>query len=125
MNETEIRALAADVLAGIAPEADLATVGDDEDLRAALDLDSMDFMNFVIGLHQRTGIDIPAFLALRAKVAGWLEGEQTNGSMWRAGLPKNFQPVGVSKHSIPSASATTSTAALVGIDRATPASPRA
>jgi acyl carrier protein len=59
MNETEIRALAADVLAGIAPEADLATVGDDEDLRAALDLDSMDFMNFVIGLHQRTGIDIP------------------------------------------------------------------
>ena len=59
MNETEIRALAADVLAGIAPEADLATVGDDEDLRAALDLDSMDFMNFVIGLHQRTGVEIP------------------------------------------------------------------
>jgi len=59
MNDTEIRALAADVLASIAPEADLATVGDEEDLRAALDLDSMDFMNFVIGLHQRTGIDIP------------------------------------------------------------------
>ncbi|MBL8201537.1 MAG: acyl carrier protein [Chromatiales bacterium] len=59
MNDTEIRALLADVLAGIAPEADLATVGDDEDLRAALDLDSMDFMNLVIGLHQRTGIDIP------------------------------------------------------------------
>lgn len=59
MNEQAIRALAADVLAGIAPEADLAKVGDDEDLRAALDLDSMDFMNFVIGLHQRTGIDIP------------------------------------------------------------------
>jgi hydroxymethylglutaryl-CoA lyase len=39
-----------------------------------------------------TGIDLPAFLALRAKVAGWLEGEQTNGSMWRAGLPKTFRP---------------------------------
>ena len=38
-----------------------------------------------------TGIDLPAFLALRAKVAGWLEGEQTNGAMWRAGLPKNFR----------------------------------
>jgi hydroxymethylglutaryl-CoA lyase len=37
-----------------------------------------------------TGIDLPAFLALRAKVAGWLEGEPTNGSMWRAGLPRNF-----------------------------------
>ena len=59
MNETEIRALAADILAGIAPEADLSAVGDDEDLRAALDLDSMDFMNFVIGLHQKTGMDIP------------------------------------------------------------------
>ena len=34
MNEAQIRALAAEVLAGIAPEADLATVGDDEDLRA-------------------------------------------------------------------------------------------
>jgi len=37
-----------------------------------------------------TGIDLAALLALRAKVAGWLEGEQTHGSMWRAGLPKTF-----------------------------------
>ncbi len=41
----------------------------------------------------RTGIDLPALLALRAKVAGWLEGEQTHGSMWRAGLPKTFAAV--------------------------------
>ena len=47
------------MLAGIAPEADLATVGDDEDLREALDLDSMDFMNFVIGLSQGSGRKIP------------------------------------------------------------------
>lgn len=59
MNEAEVRALAAEVLAGIAPEADLATVRDTEDLRAALDLDSMDFMNFVIGLAERTGRNIP------------------------------------------------------------------
>ena len=38
-----------------------------------------------------TGIDINALLALRTKVAGWLDGEQTHGSMWRAGLPKNFK----------------------------------
>ena len=37
-----------------------------------------------------TGIHLPALLALRAKVAGWLEGEQTNGALWRAGLPKTF-----------------------------------
>ena len=37
-----------------------------------------------------SGIDLPALLALRAKVAGWLPGEQTNGSMWRAGLPQHL-----------------------------------
>ena len=59
MNEAQIRALAAEVLADIAPEADLASVGDTEDLREALDLDSMDFLNFVIGLGQHTGRKIP------------------------------------------------------------------
>lgn len=59
MTESEIRALAAESLAGIAPEADLATVGDSEDLREALDLDSMDFLNFVIALSQKTGRKIP------------------------------------------------------------------
>lgn len=59
MNEHDIRALAAEVLAGIAPEAELASVGDGEDLREALDLDSMDFLNFVIGLGQKTGLKIP------------------------------------------------------------------
>jgi acyl carrier protein len=51
--------MTAEVLAGIAPEADLSTVRDDEDLREALDLDSMDFLNFVIGLGQRSGMMIP------------------------------------------------------------------
>ena len=59
MNETDIRQLAARVLAGIAPEADLSGVGDDEDLREALDLDSMDFLNLVIGLHKASGHPIP------------------------------------------------------------------
>lgn len=59
MNRAEVRMLAADVLGGIAPEADLDTVGEDEDLRAALDLDSMDFLNFVIGLSEHSGIAIP------------------------------------------------------------------
>ena len=59
LTEAEIRTLVADILAGIAPEADLTTVGDDEDLREALDLDSMDFLNFVIALGERTGRRIP------------------------------------------------------------------
>ena len=59
MKTDEARALAARVLAGIAPEGDLAAIRDDEDLREALDLDSMDFMNFVVGLSEVTGLDIP------------------------------------------------------------------
>jgi len=59
MNASEVRTLAANVLAGIAPEADLSTVDATEDLREALDLDSMDFLNFVIGLSQGCGISIP------------------------------------------------------------------
>lgn len=59
MNATDTRALVANVLAGIAPEADLASVGEHEDLREALDLDSMDFLNFIIGLSQGSGVDIP------------------------------------------------------------------
>jgi acyl carrier protein len=59
MNEQDVRRIAAEVLAGIAPEADLTAAGDDEDLREALDLDSMDFLNFVIGLGQRSGVKIP------------------------------------------------------------------
>jgi acyl carrier protein len=59
VTQDETMAILADVLAGIAPEADLSTVGADEELREVLDLDSMDFQNLVIGLHERTGLPIP------------------------------------------------------------------
>ena len=39
-----------------------------------------------------TGLDLEALLSLRAKVTGWLQGEPTHGSLWRAGLPKTFHP---------------------------------
>lgn len=47
------------VLGEIAPEADFGTLKPTADLREALDLDSMDFLNFAIGLHEALGIDIP------------------------------------------------------------------
>ncbi|HUD34853.1 MAG TPA: hydroxymethylglutaryl-CoA lyase [Variovorax sp.] len=37
-----------------------------------------------------TGIDIEALLALRAKVAGWLDGETLRGALWQAGVPRTF-----------------------------------
>ena len=55
------------MLAGIAPEADLSQVGDGEDLRDALDLDSMDFLNFVIGLSEGSGRAIPEAQAPRLR----------------------------------------------------------
>ena len=59
MTKDELRAVALRVLGGIAPEADLAALDPGADLRETLDLDSMDFLNFVVGLHQATGIDVP------------------------------------------------------------------
>ena len=37
-----------------------------------------------------TGIDIGQLLAMRQRVAGWLQGEPLHGSLWQAGLPKTF-----------------------------------
>ena len=40
-----------------------------------------------------TGQDFDALIALRAKVAQWLEGETLHGTLWRAGLPKTMRVV--------------------------------
>ena len=55
----EIRATVRRVLGEIAPEADLARLKLDVSFRDQLDLDSMDFLNFAIGLHQALGVEIP------------------------------------------------------------------
>ena len=38
-----------------------------------------------------TGIDFDKLMALRAQVAGWLDGETLHGTLWRAGLPKTMR----------------------------------
>ncbi len=59
MTNDEARQLIRSVLHQVAPEADLDEVGAGETLQEALDLDSMDFLNFVVGLHEATGLEIP------------------------------------------------------------------
>lgn len=59
MKSDDIRQLLFEELGNLAPEADLGTVPPDADLREALDLDSMDFLNLVMALHKRLAIDIP------------------------------------------------------------------
>jgi acyl carrier protein len=59
MTDTDIRKVIHEELNNIAPEADLASVNPTADLREAIDIDSMDFLNFVIAIHHRLSIDIP------------------------------------------------------------------
>ena len=59
MNEKEIREAAFRVLRSIAPETDPAKVDPRASFRDELDLDSVDFMNFVVGLHAALGVDVP------------------------------------------------------------------
>lgn len=59
MTREEIRAAVLAALGEIAPEADLAAVDPATSFRDQLDLDSMDLLNLVIGIHGRTGVEIP------------------------------------------------------------------
>ncbi|AFM15826.1 acyl carrier protein [Mycolicibacterium chubuense NBB4] len=47
------------VLTSIAPEVEIADIRDDVLLREQVDLDSMDWLNFLRGIHRRFGVDIP------------------------------------------------------------------
>jgi acyl carrier protein len=59
MTRDEIRDAVVQALTSIAPEIDPQELRADTVLRQEFDLDSMDFLNFVIGLHERFGIDVP------------------------------------------------------------------
>jgi acyl carrier protein len=59
MEENQIREAVFSVLIGIAPELDPATLEPDRPLRDQVDLDSMDFLNFILGLHKKLGVNIP------------------------------------------------------------------
>ena len=59
MTEAEIKSVILDGLAAIAPESDPAELSPDENIRRALDIDSYDFLNFLIGLDEKLGVEIP------------------------------------------------------------------
>ena len=59
MSSDAIRATVLSSLATVAPEVDGRTLRDDTPLRAQVDIDSVDYLNFLIALHQATGVDIP------------------------------------------------------------------
>jgi len=58
MNDTEIRDIVLEELQTIAPEADLASLEPVTSFRDQIDIDSMDFLNFMIALEKRLGVRI-------------------------------------------------------------------
>jgi acyl carrier protein len=55
----QLRAAVFEAIAAIAPEIDPADIRPDRPLRQQVDLDSFDFLNVIIRLHEILGIDIP------------------------------------------------------------------
>ena len=59
MNDIDISKVLQEELNNIAPEIDMSGIDPAADLREAMEIDSMDFLNFITALHRRLGIDIP------------------------------------------------------------------
>ncbi|OHC62256.1 MAG: phosphopantetheine-binding protein [Rhodocyclales bacterium GWA2_65_19] len=59
MTDAEIRAVALATLLSIAPEVETDELRGDRPLRSQVDLDSMDWLNFLLGLHEKLKVDIP------------------------------------------------------------------
>jgi acyl carrier protein len=59
VSAVDIRAVVQEELGNIAPEMDVGAIDASADLREALDIDSMDFLNFITAMHRRLGVNVP------------------------------------------------------------------
>jgi acyl carrier protein len=59
MTRDEVRGVVVAELGRVAPELDPKALRLDAPLRDQIDIDSMDFLNFIIALHDRVGVVIP------------------------------------------------------------------
>jgi acyl carrier protein len=59
MTRKEAQAAVVGILDSIAPEVDWQRFSTDVSIRDEVDLDSMDFLNFVIALHDDCGVEVP------------------------------------------------------------------
>jgi acyl carrier protein len=58
-SKEEIRQTVLRVLGTIAPEVDAASIDPHVDWRDQLDIDSVDLLNFLVGIHQALDVEIP------------------------------------------------------------------
>lgn len=59
MNADQIRTAVLTILETVAPELDPSTIDPAQPLRPQIELDSMDWLNIVVGLQEHFGIKIP------------------------------------------------------------------
>lgn len=59
MNTDELTTLVTTTLFNVAPDLEGETIAPAETFRDQFEIDSMDFLNFVIGLNKATGVEIP------------------------------------------------------------------
>ncbi len=59
MNEQELHDVVIRALTKVAPDIDPATIDRETSLADQLDLDSIDFLNTLVSVHEQTGIEIP------------------------------------------------------------------
>ncbi len=59
MTKPEVKDAILQILGGIAPEADLTNLEPRVPLRDQLDIDSMDLLNFMIGIDQQLHVNVP------------------------------------------------------------------
>jgi acyl carrier protein len=59
MNREELARRVLELVTGIAPDVDAATVLPGIDFRDQFDFDSMDTLNFAIALHRELGVEVP------------------------------------------------------------------
>ncbi len=59
MNDEQLRAAVIGALVEVAPDIDADAIDPAAELAEQLDIDSMDFLNVVVRIHERTGIEIP------------------------------------------------------------------
>ncbi len=59
MTDANVKAEILKILEDVAPDAELSELDENADLRDELDIDSMDFLNVVVGIHEALAVEIP------------------------------------------------------------------
>ena len=59
MSKDEVKEAVKDIIATIAPDEELSSLNDTDLLRDQIELDSMDFLDIVMELRKRYGVQVP------------------------------------------------------------------